>query len=259
MITPPSAAPAPVVVVSDPAAEPAGSSEPPPEASDAAIRIDVVTIFPAYFTGPLDAALLGKARARGLVDVQVHDLRAHATDRHRTVDDQPFGGGPGMVMKPEPWFAAVEALPGWERARRILLTPAGGRFDQRAAEALRAEQHLIIMCGRYEGVDERVAEGLATDELSVGDYVLSGGESAALVLIEAVTRLIPGVVGEPASLDEESFTTGLLDYPHYTRPAEFRGLRAPEVLLSGNHAEIEAWRRAEALRRTQSRRPDLLS
>ena len=222
------------------------------------MRIDIITIFPEYFSGPLDAALLGKARGSGLLDIRVHDLRAHTTDKHRSVDDDPFGGGPGMVMKVEPWFAAVEALERWESARRVLLTPAGRRFDQAAAEELAKIEHLILMCGRYEGVDERVAESLATDEISVGDFVLAGGESAALIVVEAVTRLIEGVVGEPASLAEESFTTGMLDYPHYTRPAEFRGMSVPEVLLSGDHASIERWRRDEALRRTRARRPDLL-
>lgn len=222
------------------------------------MRIDVITIFPEFFAGPLDAALLGKARAAGIVDVRTHDLRNHATDRHRTVDDEPFGGGPGMVMKPEPWFAAVESIEGWQDARRILLTPAGAPLSQKRAEQLATQQHLILMCGRYEGVDERVAEGLATDQISIGDYVLAGGESAAAVVIEAVTRLVPGVIGEPASLEEESFTTGMLDYPHYTRPASFRGMDVPEVLLSGHHAEIERWRRDEARRRTAERRPDLL-
>jgi tRNA (guanine37-N1)-methyltransferase len=221
------------------------------------LNIDVITIFPEYFTGPLDAALLGKARSSGIIGVTVHDLRAHTTDRHHSVDDEPFGGGPGMVMKPEPWFTAVESIEGWERARRVLLTPAGRRFSQRDAEAFAGAPHLILLCGRYEGIDERVSS-LATDEISVGDYVLAGGESAALVLIEAVTRLIPGVVGEPSSLTEESFTTGLLDYPHYTRPAEFRGMEVPSILVSGHHAEIEAWRREQAIKRTRERRPDLL-
>ena len=222
------------------------------------MRIDIVTIFPEYFSGPLDAALLGKARAKGLLEIRVHDLRAHTTDRHRTVDDEPFGGGPGMVMKPEPWFEAVEAIGGWEAARRVLLTPAGRRFDQRAAEQLSAEAHLVLMCGRYEGIDERVATGLATDEISIGDYVLAGGESASVVVVEAVTRLLEGVVGEPASLVEESFSTGLLDYPHFTRPAEFRGMSVPDVLISGDHAAIERWRREQATERTKERRPDLL-
>ena len=223
------------------------------------MRIDVVTIFPEFFAGPLEASLLGKARARGLVDVRLHDLRAHASDPHRTVDDEPYGGGAGMVMKPEVWFDAVEAIEGWEHAHRILLTPAGRRLDQDVARELAPSTHLILLCGRYEGIDERVAEGLATDEVSVGDYVLAGGESAALVVIEAVTRLVPGVVKESESVERESFgPDGLLDYPQYTRPAEFRGMRVPDVLLSGNHAEIEAWRRREALERTKRRRPDLL-
>src|SRR5437879_4480889 len=222
------------------------------------MRIDIVTIFPEFFSGPLDAALLGKARAKGLLDIRVHDLRAHTTDRHRTVDDEPFGGGPGMVMKPEPWFEAVEAIGGWERARRVRLSPAGQRFDQRTAEQLSTEAQIVLMCGRYEGIDERVATGLATDEISIGDYVLAGGESASLVVVEAVTRLLAGVVGEPASLLEESFSTGLLDYPHFTRPAEFRGMNVPDVLLSGDHAAIERWRREQATERTKDRRPDLL-
>ena len=222
------------------------------------MRIDIVTIFPEYFSGPLDAALLGKARAKGLLDIRVRDLRAHATDKHRTVDDEPFGGGPGMVMMVQPWFDAVEAIDGWERARRVLLTPAGRRFDQRCAEDLRAAGHMILMCGRYEGIDERVATGLATDEISIGDYVLAGGESAALVVVEAVTRLVAGVVGEPASLVDESFSSGLLDYPHFTRPADFRGMKVPDVLLSGDHAAIEHWRREQAMDRTRARRPDLL-
>jgi tRNA (guanine37-N1)-methyltransferase len=221
------------------------------------MRIDVITIFPEYFDGPLSAGLLGKAREAGLVEVLVHDLRAHATDKHRTVDDEPFGGGPGMVMKPEPWFEAVESIEGWERARRILLTPAGRRLDQGYAELLAAADHMILMCGRYEGIDERVTS-LATDEISVGDYVLAGGEAASLVLIEALSRLEPGVVGDPASVAQDSFSSGLLDYPHYTRPAAFRGMSVPGVLLSGNHGEIERWRRAEAERRTKERRPDLL-
>jgi tRNA (guanine37-N1)-methyltransferase len=222
------------------------------------MRIDIVTIFPEYFAGPLDAALLGKARAKGLLDIRVHDLRAHTTDRHRTVDDEPFGGGPGMVMKPQPWFETVEAIDGWKGARRVLLTPAGRRFDQKTAEQLSAIEHVVLMCGRYEGIDERVAAGLATDEISIGDYVLAGGESAALVVVEAVSRLLAGVVGEPASLVEESFSTGLLDYPHFTRPAEFRGMAVPDVLLSGDHAAIERWRREQAIERTKERRPDLL-
>ncbi len=223
------------------------------------MKIDVVSIFPEFFAGPLGASLLGKARARGLIEVVLHDLRDRTTDPHRTVDDEPYGGGVGMVMKPEPWYAAVEALDGWEKARRILLSPAGRRLDQELVRELSEEPHLILMCGRYEGVDERVAEGLATDEISIGDYVIAGGEAASIVLIDAVARLIPGVVKEPASIEEESFgPTGLLDHPHYTRPPEFRGMRVPDVLLSGNHAEIESWRHKQALERTKRRRPDLL-
>jgi tRNA (guanine37-N1)-methyltransferase len=223
------------------------------------VRFDVVTIFPEFFAGPLDASLLGKARAKGLVEVTLHDLRDHTTDPHRTVDDEPYGGGVGMVMKPEPWFAAVEAIEGWERTRRILLSPAGARLDQDAVRRLGGEERLILMCGRYEGVDERVATGLATEEISIGDYVIAGGEAAALVLIDAVARLIPGVVKEPASVEEESFgASGLLDHPHFTRPPEFRGMAVPQVLLSGNHAESAAWRRKQALERTKQRRPDLL-
>ncbi|HEX9695637.1 MAG TPA: tRNA (guanosine(37)-N1)-methyltransferase TrmD [Actinomycetota bacterium] len=222
------------------------------------MRIDVVTIFPEFFDSPLRTSLLGKAIERGTVQVAVHDLRDHATDKHRTVDDEPFGGGAGMVMKPEPWFAAVESIEGWEAARRILLTPAGRRLDHGLTVALAATPHLILMCGRYEGIDERVA-ALATDEVSIGDFVLAGGESAALILIEAATRLVPGVVKEQASIDDDSFATGLLDYPHYTRPASFRGMEVPEVLISGDHARIERWRRDQALERTRGRRPDLLA
>jgi len=223
------------------------------------VKFDVVTIFPEFFSGPLEASLLGKAQTRGLIDVTLHDLRDHTDDVHRSVDDEPYGGGVGMVMKPEPWYVAVESIEGGMEARRILLSPAGRRLDQQLVEELAAEAHLVLMCGRYEGVDERVAVGLATDEVSIGDYVIAGGEAAALVLIDAVARLIPGVVKEPASVEEESFgPSGLLDYPHYTRPAEFRGMSVPDVLLSGNHADIAGWRRKEALERTKRRRPDLL-
>ena len=223
------------------------------------MKFDVVTIFPEFFSGPLDASLLGKARGRGLIEVTLHDLRDHTHDVHRSVDDEPYGGGVGMVMKPEPWYAAVESIEGGMQARRILLSPAGRRLDQQLVAELAEEAHLVLMCGRYEGVDERVAIGLATDEVSIGDYVIAGGEAAALVLIDAVARLIPGVVKEPASVEEESFgPSGLLDYPHYTRPPDFRGMRVPDVLLSGNHADIASWRRTEALERTKRRRPDLL-
>ena len=221
------------------------------------MRIDVVTIFPGFFDGPLREALLGRAITEGLLDVALHDLRDVATDPHRTIDDAPFGGGPGMVMKPEPWFDTVESIDGWESARRILFSPAGRRLDQGLVEQLAAEQHLILMCGRYEGIDERVAEHLATDEISIGDFVLAGGEAAAIVVIEAISRLIEGVVGDPASVQEDSFTSGLLDHPHFTRPASYRGWDVPEVLRSGDHARIDVWRREQALARTRTRRPDL--
>ncbi|HEX2024974.1 MAG TPA: tRNA (guanosine(37)-N1)-methyltransferase TrmD [Actinomycetota bacterium] len=221
------------------------------------MRIDVLTIFPGILEGPLRESLLGKAIEAGLVDVRIHDIRDHATDRHRQVDDEPFGGGPGMVMKPEPIFAAVEAL-GEGPKRVILLSPAGRRLDQAMVRELAGAQWLVLIAGRYEGVDERVVEGLGAEEISIGDYVLSGGEVPALVVVEAVTRLVPGVVGREGSLATESFEDGLLDHPHYTRPQEFRGLRAPEVLLSGDHAEIAAWRRRAAEEKTRRNRPDLL-
>jgi tRNA (guanine37-N1)-methyltransferase len=225
------------------------------------VRIDIVTIFPEIVRPALEVSLLGRARQRGLVTVDVHDLRDYTADRHRQVDDVPYGGGPGMVMKPEPFFAAVEALTPREGPRpRVLLTsPQGRRFDQRLAEELSRARHLLILCGRYEGVDERVVIGLGAEEVSIGDYVLTGGEFAALVIVDATVRLVPGVVGDAQSVAADSFTSGLLDYPHYTRPAEFRGLRVPEVLVSGHHAEIRRWRRREQLRRTLRRRPDLLA
>jgi tRNA (guanine37-N1)-methyltransferase len=221
------------------------------------MRIDVVTIFPGMLEGPLHESLLGKAIADGLVGVRLHDLRDFTEDRHRTVDDESFGGGPGMVMKPEPWFAAVESL-GEDRGRVILLSPAGRRLDRDLVHELSEEPHLTLLSGRYEGVDERVVEGLPAEEISIGDYVLSGGELPALVLIEAVTRLIPGVIGREESHERDSFEDGLLDHPHYTRPAEFRGMVVPEVLRSGHHAEIERWRREAALDKTRRNRPDLL-
>jgi tRNA (guanine37-N1)-methyltransferase len=221
------------------------------------VRIDVLTIFPGLFEGPLRESLLGRAIAGGLVDVRVHDIRDHATDRHRQVDDEPFGGGPGMVMKAEPIFRAVESLGPGER-RAVLLSPAGRRLDQALVRELAAEPWLVLISGRYEGVDERVAEGLPAEEVSIGDYVLSGGELAAMVVLEAVSRLLPGVVGTEESLARESFEDGLLDHPHYTRPQEFRGMGVPDVLVSGDHARIEAWRRREAEEKTRRNRPDLL-
>lgn len=221
------------------------------------MRIDVLTIFPEIFESPLRASLLGKAIEQGTADVHVHDIRDHTTDRHRQVDDESFGGGPGMVMKPEPLFAAVESL-GEPRGRVILMSPAGRRLDQDLVKELAGEPSLILICGRYEGVDERVVEGLPAEEISIGDYVLSGGEVPALVLVEAVTRLLPGVVGRTESVERDSFEEGILDHPHYTRPREFRGMQVPEVLVSGDHAAIERWRRDAAIAKTARNRPDLL-
>jgi tRNA (guanine37-N1)-methyltransferase len=222
------------------------------------MRIDVLTIFPGIFESPLRESLLGKAIASGILDVRVHDIRDHATDRHRSTDDESYGGGPGMVMKPEPVFAAVEALGAGER-RSILLSPAGRRLDQALVRDLALERWLVLICGRYEGVDERVVDGLPAEEISIGDYVLSGGEVPALVLLEAVTRLVPGVIGREESHERDSFgPDGVLDHPHYTRPAEFRGMAVPKVLRSGDHAEIERWRREAALEKTRRNRPDLL-
>jgi tRNA (guanine37-N1)-methyltransferase len=229
------------------------------------MRIDVVTIFPEYFDGPFRTSLLGRAVAEGAVDLAVHDLRRWATDRHRTVDDTPYGGGAGMVMRPDVWFAALEEIwgddapegVGGPRPPTIVLTPAGRPFTQTIARDLATTPRLVLCCGRYEGIDERVHQAAATHEISVGDYVLAGGEAAAVVVVEAVTRLVPGVIGNIASAEEESFTDGLLEYPHYTRPAEIRGLGVPEVLLSGDHAAIARWRQEESVRRTRERRPDL--
>jgi len=217
----------------------------------------VFTIFPAVVKGPLSESLLGRAIGAGLLDVRVHDLREWTRDRHRSVDDAPFGGGPGMVMKPEPFFAAVESLDP-ERGRVILTSPAGRLLDQALVRELSSEGHLTLLCGRYEGVDERVVDGLPAEEVSIGDYVLSGGELPALVLIEAVTRLVPGVIGKEASHQHDSFSSGrLLDHPHYTRPQEFRGMPVPEVLVSGDHGEIDRWRRDAAIEKTRRNRPDL--
>ena len=221
------------------------------------MRVDVLTIFPGIFEGPLRESLLGRAIAGGLLDVRVHDIRDFAKDRHRQVDDEPYGGGPGMVMKPDPVFAAVESL-GEGSRRTILLSPAGRRLNQALVRELSRELWLILICGRYEGVDERVMDGLPAEEVSIGDFVLSGGEVPALVVLEAVTRLVPGVVGKEESLQRESFEDGMLDHPHYTRPREFRGMEVPEVLVSGNHAAIERWRGQAALDKTRRNRPDLV-
>jgi tRNA (guanine37-N1)-methyltransferase len=225
------------------------------------VRIDVVTIFPDALRPFFDAALLGKAGERGLVDVRVHDLREHSTNRHRKVDDEPFGGGPGMVMTAEPFFRGVESIAPDRKPddpRVVLLSPQGRRLTQSVAAEYAALPWIVLLCGRYEGVDERVATDLADEELSIGDYVLAGGEAAAAVVVDAVARLIPGVVGEPESVARESFEDGRLDHPHYTRPADFRGHPVPTVLLSGDHAAVERWRREQAEDRTRERRPDLL-
>jgi tRNA (guanine37-N1)-methyltransferase len=222
------------------------------------MKIDVLTLFPAMFAGPLDESIIQRARTGGALDLAVHNLRDYTHDRHKTVDDRPFGGGPGMLFKPEPVFEAVEKL-GGEKTRVILMSPAGRKFDQAVARELAAEEHLLLVCGSYEGFDERIRERLAHDELSIGDYVLTNGALPAMVVIDAVTRLLPGVLGDDESAQDESFSRGLLEYPHYTRPAEFRGMKVPEVLLSGNHAEIAKWRAEQSKRRTQERRPDLLA
>ena len=228
------------------------------------MKIDIVTIFPKMVQGLLaegPEGIVARAVARGVLDVRVHDLRDFTTDRHRVVDDVPFGGGPGMVLKPEPLFAAVEAIVAQrsaETAAVILTSPDGERLTHAVAERLSTLDHIVVLCGRYEGVDERVREHLATEAISIGDYVLSGGELPALVIVDAVARLIPGVVGDAASVTGDTFARdGLLDFPQYTRPAEFRGLGVPPVLLSGHHAEIAKWRRQQALERTRRHRPDL--
>ena len=224
------------------------------------MRIDVVTIFPEFFASPLEESIIRRGRERGLLDIRVHDLRGWTTDRHKVTDDAPYGGGVGMVMKPEPIFAAVEALREQSpEAATVLLTPQGRVWNQALVREFGARPALILLCGRYEGVDERVREALVDEEVSIGDYVLAGGETAAMVLIETLARQVPGVVGQAESVAQDSFFSGLLDHPHYTRPAEFRGRAVPEVLLSGDHASIARWRRREALRHTLRKRPDLLA
>jgi len=221
------------------------------------MKVDILTLFPGMFAGPLDESMVGRAREQGVLTLGIHNLRDWASDRHKTVDDRPFGGGPGMLLKPEPVFAAVEALK-TPRTRVILLCPQGRTFTQAVARELAGGEHLILVCGSYEGFDERIRTALADDELSIGDYVLTNGALPAMVVVDAVVRLLPGVLGDEASARDESFSHGLLEYPQYTRPAEFRGLRVPEVLLSGNHAEIARWRAEQARHRTTRRRPDLL-
>jgi tRNA (guanine37-N1)-methyltransferase len=251
------------------------------------MKFEIVTIFPDFFRGPLDYGIVRRAREARLVEISIHDLRSFTSDRHKTVDDRPFGGGEGMVLKPEPIFACVESLGVASREQRIapdrvetvvLLSPQGRMFSQSVAQELAKLQRIVLLCGRYEGVDERVAENLADQEISIGDYILSGGEMGAAIMVDAITRLVPGALGNAASAQQESFTAGaskdaspgcdkpdstcnsggLLDYPHYTRPAEFRGAAVPEVLIGGNHEQIRKWRRKKALEKTLRNRPDLL-
>jgi tRNA (guanine37-N1)-methyltransferase len=229
------------------------------------LRVDIISIFPEYFREAFDYGIVRRARAASLVELKAHDLRAWTSDKHKQVDDRPFGGGDGMVLKPEPIFAAVEDLTETreggsypEKTRVVLLSPQGRVLTQELARELAGSAHLVIICGRYEGVDERVADALVTDEVSIGDYVLSGGEPAALVLVDAIVRLLPGALGSETSATNESFSEGLLDYPQYTRPPEFRETRVPEVLLTGHHAEIARWRREAALKKTARNRPDSL-
>lgn len=221
------------------------------------MKIDVLTLFPAMFAGPLDESIIKRAREAGLLDLKIHQLRDYTHDRHKTVDDRPFGGGPGMLLKPEPIFEAVESI-AREKTRVILMSPTGRPFSQAIARELAQQNDLLLVTGHYEGFDERIREELADDELSIGDYVLTNGALPAMVVVDAVTRLLPGVLGDDDSSKDESFSTGLLEYPQYTRPAEFRGKKVPEVLLSGNHAEIARWRTEQARLRTKERRPDLL-
>ncbi|MBF6599397.1 MAG: tRNA (guanosine(37)-N1)-methyltransferase TrmD [Dehalococcoidia bacterium] len=225
------------------------------------MRIDIVTLFPEMFAGPFDASIVARARASGAVEVALHDPRAYTTDRHHVVDDYAYGGGPGMVMKPEPLFDCVDAVQAMDQppGRVVLLTPQGRMLTHAVVRELAAEPRLVVICGHYEGVDERVRSALADDEISIGDYVLSGGEPAAIVLVDAAVRHQPGVLGSQASLEEESHAQGLLEYPQYTRPAEYRGLAVPEVLLSGDHAAVARWRRRQSIERTAARRPDLLA
>ena len=229
------------------------------------LRVDIVTIFPEYFREAFDYGIIRRARAAELVEIKAHDLRSWTSDKHHMVDDRPFGGGDGMVLKPEPIFAAVESLTGARhreevapKKRVILLSPQGRQFTQVVAADFAKCDQLVLICGRYEGVDERVSDQLVTDEISIGDYVLSGGEPAALVVVDAVVRLIPGALGSETSATTESFSAGLLDYPHYTRPPEFAGMKVPEVLLTGHHAEIARWRKQAAEEKTKRNRPDLL-
>ncbi len=224
------------------------------------MKVDVLTLFPEMMDGVFRSSILGKAQEKGIVNLNAVNFRDYSGNKHGTVDDTPYGGGGGMVLKPDPIFSAVEDLLSQTSAapRVILMCPQGETFTQQKAEELSAEDHLIFICGHYEGYDERIREHLVTDELSIGDYVLTGGELPAMVVIDSVVRLLPGVLGNETSAVTDSFSTGLLEYPHYTRPAEFRGWKVPDILLSGHHANIEVWRREQALKRTLERRPDLL-
>ena len=229
------------------------------------MKIDVLTLFPGMFEVPFKESIIGRAVSRGVARIEVHDLREYTRNPHRQADDRPYGGGPGMVMKPEPVFEAVECITGrfpgqsgGQRTRVILMSPQGETFTQGKAEELAGEEYLFFICGHYEGIDERVGTKLATDEISIGDYILTGGELAAMVVVDAVVRLLPGALGAKESAEKDSFSEKLLDHPHYTRPASYREMKVPEVLLSGNHGEIEKWRRREALRQTFLRRPDLI-
>jgi len=221
------------------------------------MKIDVLTLFPGMFAGPLDESIIKRAREAGILELGIHNLRDYTHDRHKTVDDKPFGGGPGMLLKPEPIFEAVEHLAG-DHTRVVLLTPSGRTFRQEIAREFATHPHLLLVSGSYEGFDERIREQLADDEISIGDFVLTNGALPAMIIIDAVTRLLPGVLGDDESSHDESFSDGLLEYPHYTRPAEFRGMKVPEILLSGHHAEIAKWRAEQARLRTKEKRPDLL-
>lgn len=222
------------------------------------MRIDILTLFPEMFHGVLGTSIVGKAREKGLVDIHLVNFRDYSESKHGTVDDTPYGGGGGMVLKPEPIFRAVEAITGADKPRVILMCPQGRRYDQKLAEELAREKHLVLICGHYEGYDERIRQYLVTDEISIGDYVLTGGELAAMVIVDSVVRLQEGALGNEQSAKTDSFSTGLLEYPQYTRPAQFRGWSVPDILLSGHHANIERWRLKQSLKRTLERRPDLL-
>lgn len=222
------------------------------------MRIDILTLFPEMFTGVFGSSIINKAQEKNAVTLNLINFRDFSENKHKTVDDYPYGGGNGMVLKPEPIFAAVESIKGYSKAKIIMLTPQGAPFNQKKAEELKEEEHLIFLCGHYEGFDERIRENLVTDEISIGDFVLTGGEIAAMVVVDSIVRLLPGVLGNEQSADTDSFSSNLLEYPQYTRPDEFRGWKVPEVLLSGHHKNIEEWRKKESIRRTLIRRPDLI-